>query len=358
MIAVLNKKIPENIKAQIQLLFVPTDKIYLTKDIDKTKQNIFIFLCGFYQNLGDMALTFAQKSFLENEFPNTNIILIPSTDTYRASKYIKKYIKQNDIVTILGGGNMDDMYVSLEEARLHVVKSFPHNKIVSFPQTFAFSNTAFGIKRQEHSHRIYSRNRNLTIFVREPYSLKKIKEAFPDVNIGYCPDIVMSLDKSVPKYERHGVLCCLRSDKEQLIQLDQREALIRAINEEFKDVLFKDTVDITPDECRIDSYENTLDKFWDIIRQKKVVITDRLHCMVFCIITGTPCVVMDNSNHKIAGVYNEWVKENVPYIKFEQEQDTNTIISSAKELYKVDYSDDYYNFKKEFAPLRKALHEQ
>lgn len=39
----------------------------------------------------------------------------------------------------------------------------------------------------------------------------------------------------------------------------------------------------------------------------RIVVTDRLHAMVFAAITGTPCVAFDNSSKKVSGVY-EWIK--------------------------------------------------
>ena len=33
-----------------------------------------------------------------------------------------------------------------------------------------------------------------------------------------------------------------------------------------------------------------------------LVITDRLHAVIFCIITNTPCIAFDNATHKVSGV--------------------------------------------------------
>jgi pyruvyl transferase EpsI len=46
----------------------------------------------------------------------------------------------------------------------------------------------------------------------------------------------------------------------------------------------------------------------------KLVITDRLHGMVFSAITGTPCIVFSNSNHKVKGTY-DWISY-LPYISY------------------------------------------
>lgn len=45
-----------------------------------------------------------------------------------------------------------------------------------------------------------------------------------------------------------------------------------------------------------------------------IVLTDRLHGMIFSAITGTPCVAFSNYNHKIKESY-EWIKY-LPYIKY------------------------------------------
>ena len=42
-------------------------------------------------------------------------------------------------------------------------------------------------------------------------------------------------------------------------------------------------------------------------RQAKFAITDRLHGMIFSIITGTPCIVFGNYNHKLKSVFSSWL---------------------------------------------------
>lgn len=347
----LKSAMPGFIKIKIRLFF-STSKAPEWIKYNDGRPKVYIFLAGFYQNLGDMAITYAQKRFLQNCFPESDVITVPSTSTYYAIKTIKTFIKPNDIVTIIGGGNMSDMYVSLENARLHVVKSFPNNKIISFPQTMAFSETPYGRKRQKISRKVYSKHKNLKLFVREPFSLERIKKAFPDVKSGLCPDIVLSLNKFEPKCDRHGVLCCLRSDNEQLIQSNRREELIKAVNNRYSDVTFKDTVDISLEECTEAKYEQTLETFWDMLRHKEVVVTDRLHCMIFCAITGTPCVVMDNLNRKISGVYRAWL-QNVDYIRLVEKNDARTVIRAVEEVRSVEVPQSI-DLTKQFESLRRA----
>ena len=64
----------------------------------------------------------------------------------------------------------------------------------------------------------------------------------------------------------------------------------------------------------VNQREKELNKKWDQFKKVEVVITDRLHGMVFCAITSTPCIVIANYNHKVKDTY-AWLK-NLNYIKF------------------------------------------
>ena len=44
-----------------------------------------------------------------------------------------------------------------------------------------------------------------------------------------------------------------------------------------------------------------------------LVITDRLHAMIFSALMGTPCIAFDNVSKKVSGVY-KWI-EKLDYIK-------------------------------------------
>ena len=38
-----------------------------------------------------------------------------------------------------------------------------------------------------------------------------------------------------------------------------------------------------------------------------IVITDRLHSMVFALLAGCKCIAIDNTTHKVSGVYKKWL---------------------------------------------------
>ena len=348
----LLKKVPERIKVQIKY-WLSNSKHPKYISLKKEEKKIFVFLAGFYQNLGDMAITYAQKQFLQDLYPDAKIILVPSVETYTSIKTIKRFVTSNDIITTIDGGNMDDMYPSLENARAFVVKSFPNNKIISFPQTVSFRDTKQGRKLLNHSRKIYTKHKDLTICVREEYSLKRVKQYFPKVNIVYCPDIVLYLNESEPKMERTNILCCLRKDKEQNISSQAREDIIKSVMDGYENVLCKDTVDVDLADCQVDTYEKTLKEFWAMLRTCKLVVTDRLHCMVFCAITETPCIVMDNTNKKISGVCKQWLSE-ADWIKMLEGYDKQKIVTLIEEFLKEAPNCQIIELEESFKPLKEA----
>ncbi len=294
-------------------------------------KKVVVFLAGFYANLGDLAITYAQREFLRQVYPDRDIILVPSTETYTSMKTLKKIINKDDVITLIGGGNMSDLYWSLESARLFVIKNFKNNKIISFPQTVSFSDTEKGQKCLNTSRKVYSSHKNIVFFLRENNAFKRFQKYFPNVKCELCPDMVLSLKKTEPRMERNQVVCCLRNDGESYITGAQRKSVITQMRENFDNVILRDTVDVSVDECTEEVFENTLENFWGMLRSSKVVVTDRLHCMIFCVITGTPCIAIDNSNKKISGVYNEWLGE-INWVKFATDSDINNIAELAKEV--------------------------
>lgn len=328
----IKNSIPEEIKIHFKLALTSSNDPRWMRFANVNGIRVFVFLAGFYQNLGDMAITFAQVEFLKEIYPNATIICVPSTQTYNSIKTIKQFIRDSDLITITGGGNMDEEYPSLENARLFVIKSFPNNRIVSFPQSFNYSNSLKGIKWKEKSRSVYEKHRNLTVYAREKDSLERLKRAFPRLNVELCPDIVLYLNKSINKSIRDSVLCCLRSDKEQSISGADKSQLLELVYKNFGRVYEADTTDVQIEQCTEEQYENTLEKYWSLVRNCRVVLTDRLHCMIFCVITGTPCVAIDNKNRKISSVYDTWLT-GIPYIKVFRHVNIDEILTCMNELY-------------------------
>lgn len=277
--------------------------------IDKNKNQVYIFLSADYGNLGDVAITYAQTKFLKDILGNNfEVIEIPISHSLEGLYFVKKNIKHGDIITSVGGGNLGDLYDQIEYIRQLAVRSFPKNKFISFPQTFDFSETAEGKKALAIAKKVYNAHPNLYMVAREKTSYALMNQHFDKAHILLTPDIVLSLNKEYPKLERNGAVICMRQDKEKNLTQKQTAFIQYEINNRFKSVTMYDT-HINRDNMNIGEREEELEKIWNTFKSAELVVTDRLHGMIFCYITNTPCLVFQNNNHKVRETY-DWISEN------------------------------------------------
>jgi len=345
--------IPERVKGPLLAELRPNPAPELSSWRDRKK--VVVTLAGFYQNLGDMALTYSQKEFIQSVLPDYDVLLFPSTHTYSHMKALKRVVGPSDIITTIAGGNMDDVYPSLENARRYVVRSFPRHPVISFPQTFAFTETPNGRRALKRSARTYDAHPRMTVFGREPQSLALMKAAFTRTRVEYCPDIVLSLGNHDAGHERSGIMLTVRDDKEVQLTSGERAGIRQIIEAKTDDIVVKDTVDVDLADCQPETFEETLKDFWDLLSTRRVVVTDRLHCMIFCVNTRTPVVVLPNSNHKIAGTYHSWLR-GYPYVRYLDKFGPSALSSAIDELWHEDPGQMVVpDLTPAYEPLRQAL---
>jgi len=291
-------------------------------EIDEDKNHIFLIGTPHHGNLGDQAIVYAENKILEDNFKDHKIIEITTTDLNNHLKSLKKNVKKDDVFALHGGGNLGDEYYWEEEGRRRIISEFKDNKIIVFPQSIYFKDTQNGKREFEKTKLIYSGHKNLTMVAREATSYKIMKEAFASNNVIFTPDIVMYLNKTYPRYKREGALLSLRKDREGVLSLNQKDEINDMVKNAFDNIIITDTVaeckgsenEILEYMINVNQREKELNKKWDQFKKVQVVITDRLHGMVFCAITSTPCIVIANYNHKVKDTY-EWLKD-LNYIKF------------------------------------------
>lgn len=289
----------------------------------------FVFLAADYGNLGDVAITNAQTNFLKETLKEYDIIDVPISKTLEGIHYIRKNISPEDIVTTVGGGNFGDLYSQIEFYRQLIVESFPNNKIISFPQTMDFSESKKGMKALKRAVKRYGKHKDLTFVAREKVSYELMNKSLKN-RVIFTPDIVMSLNKTSPIEDRKGVLLCLREDDEKLLSKEEQKKLLKIVEDEFKINQVYDT-HIGKNNLTIEERNYELNKIWGAFRKSELVITDRLHGMIFCYITNTPCLVFPNNNHKVKGSL-EWIKNkgNIKLIESFSENEIKNFLSKKK----------------------------
>lgn len=285
---------------------------------NQNKKNKYVYFLDTpeYGNLGDQAIAYAMMKFMNDFFPEYKQVEVQENQIYYNIKKLKNIIKPDDIICLTGGGNMGVLYQRYEAIRRIVIKSFPNNKIIIFPQTIDYGTTYYGNKEFKRAKKIYNNHKNLVIMAREEKSYKIMKDNFDKCNVILCPDIVLYLNYvDLCKKKDNSVGICLRNDKEKVVSnLDLKK--INKLNCEVKETT---TTASNIGEINIKNRKKVIEAKLLEIAQNKFFITDRLHGMIFAFITNTNCIALPNSNGKVEGVY-KWIK-NKGKVKFEKKFD-------------------------------------
>ncbi len=313
------------------------------------KKKIFFMITPEYGNNGDQAICYATLRYLKDNFSDYEVIQIPLKDTYKYMRAVKHAYEKNDIILLQGGGNMGNLYIYIERYRRFIMKHLSDCKIISMPTTITFTKDSKGRRELAKSIKAYNRCKDLTLVVREEPSLEFAKKHFNCKTV-LNPDMVLYLlGKYDIKNERKDTVFCLRHDGEST----NKNSYI-FISEMFA----KDPT------CRIfdtaiarDVYAKTreaeITASFNELSQAGCVVTDRLHCMVFCAITKTPCVVTTALDAKIKGTY-EWIKD-LSYIRMVDRLDEKLVEKAMEEAKAADRSINVDLDEKYFKTLRDRI---
>lgn len=260
-------------------------------------------------NLGDYLITLAELFFFRKYMPEYKVVEVPLRLCSLEMDYISRYVKPDDLLVITGGGFLGSLWLEGGEINVRkIVQAFRDNRIIIFPQTMFFENTLEGERQKEISRSIYNAHKNLTVCFRDKRSYELGTEILADhIKKKYFPDMVTLLDRSDEIFWRKGILICFREDKERIVSEIPMEEIERRLREKDFEIT---NMSMVLDECV--TFENRMDLINVKLRQiqtSRLVITDRLHCMLMCAISGTPCIAFDNISGKVSGVY-QWIKEN------------------------------------------------
>lgn len=281
--------------------------------VNNSKKNIFIMGGIISGNIGDIAITVAEYTIL-NELSDYNVIVVSEPQYRWATDKIKNLVSDDDIIVITGGGFLGTEYPIMESFARNVINNFKNNKIIIFPQTIFYRTLDETIKNA------YSHD-DLTILCRDEGSMNYLKKYFPSNIKSYlAPDVVTYMDarkfgvnnKNIKKNNK--ALLILRKDSEKAINnyyVDLVKNILLENNyiiESYNTLTHKIVKDIN-------SMRNVVGETIEYLSQYDFILTDRLHGMIFAAIANCKCLAIDNLTKKVSGVY-EYIKVDNPQIKF------------------------------------------
>ncbi|MBE6922615.1 MAG: hypothetical protein E7465_05455 [Ruminococcaceae bacterium] len=309
------------------------------------KDTVLFTLTPTHGNLGDHAIAMAVIQMLREM--NIAYTEITVDELKLMQKHNKMYIMNGYPIIVNGGGNIGTLWPSVERLFRHLIQNCPESRILCLPNTAYFEESKQGQYEYEQSKRIYRAHKTLTICARERISYELLREIHNRVVL--IPDMALSLNECKSRTQRKGCLLCLRSDREKTREPGVDRTILEQAAQIFgRNVFYSDMYigrSVSP-ECR----QAELTKKFDIFRSAELVITDRLHGMIFAAITGTACVVIDSKSPKVRGCY-EWI-QGMGYIRFAESPDEimemYNQIKGMGYLYSNDHLQPYYQVLKEY----------
>lgn len=327
-------------------------------------KNIILAGIPIHNNLGDQAIALAEERFLEDNFPDSNVVEIQESQVQNSLHSLKKQVRDGDVICYQGGGNIGNLYPVIEKQRRSLIKNLSGIPIVTFPESIFFEDKA--VRFLSKSQRIYNQHVDLTIITRETFSEHEAKRLFYRTHHGLTPDIVFYLIKSFhPQFSLDqgltNVLTVLRDDQEVDRSLEFSAQLEYFLTQNFEHIFHTDTMSIKmkirTNEERIQAVQNKLSEF----KQSSLIITDRLHGMLFAILAGRPVIVLKNSNFKISATVETWLMD-CPFVFLITENQLAKLeesLEAVKEI-NVNKARQWYqklDFMKLYAPLIAAINQ-
>lgn len=294
-------------------------------------QSIALVDFPYHPNSGDSLIWLGERSALA-EF-GSRVRYSSTLNTYRAQELREAH--PDGPIVLHGGGNLGDRWVHHQKFRECVIADFPNRKIVQLPQSLEFGS-------EDEAQRVgdvFSSHPDLTVLLRERRQLPLGRRLFSDNVVRYCPDSAFMgspvRSRGEGRAPTHDVVFLLRRDTESVVSAPPIVADLVSVVKDwgfegifgpFRWKLFeaaeKATSAVAPIRRRLRGgrgldlvAETNVRTAVRIVERGRVVVTDRLHAMVLCVLLGIPVVALANENGKVEAIFNEVLK-GVPMTAF------------------------------------------
>lgn len=306
--AFIKSLVPTRLKAYVKMGSERQEFANLVSSLEKEKDNYDLLLgTAIHTNLGDHLISLAEKQMMEEVNSGRKVYEIPSEVYQFYKKRLEKAIRPSTRVFINGGGWMGNLWLNEERLLQDIVYSFHRQKIVIFPQTIYYDETIKPYQELiDRGNKIYEKCNDIKLFVRDQQSYDF---AFSNLNIKkveLVPDIALYYTANNLAKKKNKILgICMRNDREK----SSDAGFVNQICELLKKRGFQVREISTMNDTRVASNqrEKVCNRKLKDFSECSIIISDRLHGMIFSYISGTPCIAFDNKTKKVSGVYNQWL---------------------------------------------------
>jgi pyruvyl transferase EpsO len=273
-----------------------------------------------YLNIGDSLITLGEMELLKHTHPGLRSVYYGSMPSEAILEQINA---AKGVLLIHGGGNFGSIWPKHQQFREHVAQTMPDATIVQLPQSVHFDTS----EALDASLNVLSGHGDFHIMVRDRASYDKLSP-YPLASLQLLPDSAFALQLAPPGGASHDLLVLRRQDSESTHgnAIDAALSQLGSVSTLSGDWASDADLPVAwPAPHRLmtrvwsrlarRSSNPGMQKFaWHklsqarmglgrrILSHGRVVLTDRLHVHVLCVLLGKPHVFFDNSYGKIRGL--------------------------------------------------------
>ena len=272
-----------------------------------------------YSNVGDSAIWLGEEYYLDAKL-HAKVLAV---DDNQLAHRKPPALPENAIVLLQGGGNLGDLYSHHQAVREYVITHYRRHRVIQFPQSIHFQDS----RNEARCRGVFNSHPDFHLVVRDRVSLELAQRLY-DGPTYLCPDMALCLGcLPRPTNSLHPILGLLRTDKEKVTAdelstedsngfvsvdwLDEPLTLFKRLTARLDRI-----VSLYPQRLAMlhrlkrPLYHRLagerLKRGCDLLGSGQVVIADRLHAHILCVLMGIPHVVLDNSYGKIGNFRDTW----------------------------------------------------
>lgn len=281
---------------------------------NQSKQHVIMLGTPVHNNLGDQAIVVAEKRFLlKLGFKKGNIFEFQTDVFNQYSDSIFDSVSKSSIVIIDGGGNLGSYWPNEHKRILKILSLEKKCPIIMFPETVYYNERDFNKEFLFTDLPVFLKA-NCLYMLRDKWSYDFFEAHLNQTRHIYVPDIVFSLAGTARKKKKRTkrVALIFRNDKEKVVNNVDIIELKKLLKQ--KGYVLEELSTISKHGyISKSSRDKEIRNLFKKISKTELVITDRLHGMIFSYVNNTKCYALNNSNRKVEGSYY-WISGDANYI--------------------------------------------